>query len=107
MADSLYINEQLQFQLVFLNFSSFVLLLSYFQYIFHILTNAVNKFVFIWSCHISIEKVWCDNIEGTNSFNWLFVGINGLFVESILIEKKKKKSIIIGKLRDNMTLKTF
>lgn len=94
MADSLYINEQLQSQLVFLNFSSFLLLLSCFQSIFHILTNAVNKSVFIWSCHMSIEKVWYDNIEGTNSFNWLFVGINGLFFESTLVEKKKKKKKI-------------
>lgn len=70
MADSLYINEQLQSQLVFLNFSSFLLLLSLLPVHFHILTN-VNKSVFIWSCHMSIEKVWYDNIEGTNLFNWL------------------------------------
>lgn len=56
---------------------------------------------------MSIEKVWRDNIEGTNSFNWLFVGINGLFVESTLIEKKKKTIYHYGKLRDNMTLKRF
>lgn len=61
MADSLYINEQLQSQLVFLNFSSFLLLLSCFQSIFHILTNAVNKSVFLFDLpHIIYWKslIW-------------------------------------------------